>query len=165
MVTKLIIKIVIMLVIVTGMSNYVMYIMTGKTPFSSIDFSLPNFSFSSLKSEVGEITGDIGATVPGVPSDNQTVYKWVDANGVTQYTSEPPPAGQEFTSLNLDPNTNIVQGLKPKTPEAAPEKPAADMPQAPMMPSNAKQLIEDAKNVQNLLNERFEKQEEALKNI
>lgn len=50
-----------------------------------------------------------------------TVYKWKDANGVTQY-SEKPPAGQKF-------ETRQVQGRDPvartEAPAAAPTEPAA----------------------------------------
>jgi len=31
-----------------------------------------------------------------------TIYKWVDAKGVTQYSETPPPAGVEAKSLTID---------------------------------------------------------------
>lgn len=155
---KLIIKSVIMVVLMIGFSNYMLYIMTGKSPFAETGLSMPKFSVNAPK---------INNMNP--LADGNTVYKWVDENGVTQYSSEPPPANIAKQTLELDPNTNIVQGLRPEdeeeeTPHAGPSEPI--LPQGPIYsPENVKKLIDDAKNVQNLLNERYQKQEEMLKDL
>ncbi len=146
---KLIFKIAVMLIIVVGMSNYVMYIMTGKSPFSFSGNgpSLPNApSMSDL-----------------VPAGKQTAYKWTDANGVVHYSSEPPPEGQQATELEVDPNANLIQGLReaPADNPAPAATPEAVMPQGHVYdPRTIQKLMDDAKQVQETLNERYEGLEE-----
>src|SRR5690606_20924068 len=52
------------------------------------------------------------------PLAAQQVYKWKDANGVTQYTSAPPPEGSTY-------ETREVDNRRP-APQAADEAPAED---------------------------------------
>ena len=37
-----------------------------------------------------------------------TLYRWIDARGVLNITTEHPPAGRTFTIVRIDPNRNIV---------------------------------------------------------
>jgi len=37
-----------------------------------------------------------------------TIYRWVDAHGVVNISSEHPPAGSKFTIVHINPNQNIV---------------------------------------------------------
>ena len=37
-----------------------------------------------------------------------TLYRWVDAKGVVNITTDHPPAGRKFTIVHIDPNRNIV---------------------------------------------------------
>src|SRR5689334_19198875 len=37
-----------------------------------------------------------------------TIYRWVDAHGVVNITTEHPPAGRKFTIVHINPNQNIV---------------------------------------------------------
>jgi len=37
-----------------------------------------------------------------------TLYRWVDAHGVVNITTEHPPAGRKFSIVHIDPNQNIV---------------------------------------------------------
>jgi len=139
---KVIFKAVLMLGIVLGISNYVMYLMTGKTPFSQVpDVSISTPNLSEM-----------------MPKGSERAYKWTDANGVVHYSSEPPPE-VEAQVMDVDPNTNMIQGLRaeaPKETEAAPA-PTPTLPQGNVYnPKNVQKLIEDAKNVQNVLNERYE---------
>ena len=36
------------------------------------------------------------------------LYRWIDANGVVNITTEHPPPGRHFTIVHIDPNQNIV---------------------------------------------------------
>ncbi len=149
---KLVIKSLMMIAIFIGISQYFVYIMTGKSPLDEL--KAPEISLS---------TPDIKDVVTG---GKQTVYKWVDENGVTQYTSEAPPE-QSATAMELDPNTNIVQGIKmPEGEETEEETPKAEVPQGNIYsPQSVKKLMDDAKNVQKLLNDRYEQQEKALQDM
>jgi len=37
-----------------------------------------------------------------------TIYRWVDAHGVVNLTTDHPPAGRRFTIVHINPNQNIV---------------------------------------------------------
>ncbi len=149
---KLIIKCVMMIAIFFGISQYFLYLTTGKSPLDGLKTSEIQLSAPDIKN----ITA----------SGKQTVYKWVDANGVTQYTSEAPPE-QAVTAMELDPNTNIVQGIKmPEDEEKEEKPPQAEIPQGNIYnPKSIKKLMDDANNVQKLLNDRYEQQEKGLQDM
>jgi len=147
MVGKLVVKVVIMVVIMVGMSNYVLYIMTGKTPFSTT--SLEGASLPSI---------------PTLPPGKETAYKWTDAQGVVHYSSEPPPEQMaDLKKMIVDPNVNLVQGAKP-TPKPTPEQNDPQAESAPSLynPQSVQKLVEDARNVEKLLNDRAKAQEDII---
>ncbi len=158
----LIFKMIAMVIVMVGISNYMLYIMTGRSPFDG--FKLPSVS-DAIPNSIDDIKPSLGG--------KQTVYKWVDENGVTQYSSEPPP-NQATTSLELDPETNIIQSVEVPSDEGDDstlsnknnETPQLALPEGPVYsPDNIKKLIDDAKNVQKTLDERYQKQEEMLKEL
>ncbi len=141
---KLIFKVVVMLAIVVGMSNYMMYIMTGKSPFSGLssDMSLSAPDVSNI-----------------IPKGNERAYKWTDENGVVHYSSEAPDHLDSET-MDVNPNTNIIQGITaPEETETASTAPASAQPQMPQgniyNPETIRKLIDDAKSVQGTLNDRY----------
>lgn len=143
---KLVFKAIAMLVVTIGISHYGMYLMTGRSPLSDLSFSkleLPSFS------------------APALPQGKETAYKWKDENGVTHYSSEAPQHLQS-TTIEVDPNTNLVQATKlPEKPkedskEPATTQPSVNVPGPVYSPQTVKKLIDDANNVQNTLNERYE---------
>lgn len=103
-----------------------------------------------------------------VTDKDVTVYKWVDDQGRTHFSSTP-PTGQETETMQLRADANVVQAVK--TPDKEEEEAAAGsvlslgkaasdgegLPN-PYSPEGVKQLIEDAKNVQELLNKRYQQQ-------
>ena len=44
----------------------------------------------------------------GMGAGRSTLYRWIDARGVLNITTEHPPAGRSFTIVQIDPNRNIV---------------------------------------------------------
>lgn len=144
--TKLVVKIIIMIVVMLGVSNYVLYIMTGKTPFTSD--SLPSLD------TVKDLT-------PAIPAGKDTAYKWVDEKGVVHFSTEPPPEEQQAERLEVDPNVNVIKSVKPREQESPETAPAPEL-QSPYTPEGAKKLIDDARNVQKLLDDRYEKQKEII---
>ncbi len=149
---KMVFKMVLMLAIVVGISNYMLYIMTGKTPFSASDIKMPDLSAPDIKS-----IANGGKT---------TAYKWKDENGVIHYSSEPPPEQQQVEVLEVDGNVNLVQGLREQEeipgPSQNPEG-TIDMPSGNVYsPENIQKLIRDAKEVQQKLNERYSEQEKIM---
>lgn len=149
---KLTVKVAILLIVVAGVSHYGLYFMTGEYLFSSqglaSNFKVPSLKRSPLQS-------------------NDQVYKWTDENGVVHYSSDAPTA-QEAKIIEVDPNTNLIQGLESvkKVPEDPPATEAQrKQPQGNVYhPATIHKLIDDAKNVQNTLNERYQQLNEADKN-
>jgi hypothetical protein len=108
-----------------------------------------------------------------------TFYKWYDPKGNVQFTTEPPPAGVAYTVKQYDPNANLIQAVKlpegntgamASAPEAnekpAPEKSATESSlQAQESPYDSEgigKLFEDAKNIQNMINQRINSQNDTI---
>ena len=145
---KMIFKACLMVGIVIGISNYMMYIMTGQTPLSQLN--TPDLSISSGLNEIKE---KVSPT---------KVYKWVDENGVTQYSSEPPPnLDLKAQTLEIHDDVNVIQGLVAEGEEESVEEenPQVALPQGPMSvysPEAVQKLVNDAQDVQKILSERYE---------
>lgn len=105
-----------------------------------------------------------GASAPKQSGNEKetTVYKWQDAEGAWQFSNQPPPAGVASSVTTYRSDTNITQpppAPVEKKPEPAAEQataiPTTPAPLLPITdPERVKQLIDDAKNVQNLVNDR-----------
>jgi hypothetical protein len=46
------------------------------------------------------------------PSSSQTYYKWQDEQGQWHYGDQPPTTPNKVSTLQVNPNTNIIQSLK-----------------------------------------------------
>ena len=93
------------------------------------------------------------------------VYKWVDENGVTQFSQTPPQLGGAAESLTLKPDTNIMQAYKP--PAAAPQ--AATGPKifktSPYTPEGMKNVVEETVRAKDQINQRQQEQNALLDQI
>lgn len=165
---SLIFKMVIMFFIGMGILNYMLYLKTGKSPLSEIDFSMP--SLSTVKNSIPDIDlPDID--LPTLSSDKNgaplTVYKWVDKDGVINY-SQADPKISSAEIMVVHPDTNLIQAGPvgaPEEPKPQTQRSAATAPKTPLAlptPNNVKQLMEEAKNVQTLMDERTKTLEQAL---
>lgn len=150
---KFALKIILMLVVVVGLSNYGLYLMTGQTPFSR--WKLPEFKTPEF------------STANPLGNKKEKAWKWVDENGVTHYSSEAPPQTQQAQEIEVDPNTNLIQGMEP--PEKKEEETASTTitpVEGPIYdPKNIQKLMENARKVEQVLQERHEQQEEILNNL
>lgn len=130
------------------------YMMGGAVP----DF-LSGFSGSSVPTPTG-----VSGIGNAVTDKDVTVYQWVDEKGVKHY-SNTPPAGQQAETLHLRSDTNLIKAIEPPA-EKKPSRPKVTSIGGgmtnPYSPGGAKKLMDDAKNVQELLNQRFERQQEIL---
>lgn len=115
-----------------------------------------NAGGAKLKASLGQ---DEDSNAPAV---SRTLYKWQDENGTWHY-SQTPPAGQVSETLTVSTNTNIIQAQALPEPEpveqtAQQKNKAIDLPSLPspmtISPNKTQQLIEDARNVQQLMNQR-----------
>ena len=124
---------------------------TGKLPFDFTNIKAP--SLSSLSPSNLNPLGQ-----------KATVYKWVDENGVTQFSTEPPPeANQQAEVLELDArDVNTMQAVEIPAKDTGSGGGPINLPTNPLeIPNSVKQLVEDAKNVQNLMDERYQNIEDA----
>ena len=154
MIKKLLIKVSIIVGIMVAVPYY--FYGGGKMPGFLQDFG---WGGGSAKPVVPENFSNV------VTDKAVTVYKWVDENGIQHFGSTP-PAGVVAEAKHLKPSQNVIQALK------IPEKEDADKEESikkddgvlknPYNPENMKQIINDAKNVQKLLDQRFENQKEMM---
>jgi Domain of unknown function (DUF4124) len=107
--------------------------------------------------------------LPGADKNETTVYKWQDATGEWHFSNQPPPAGTSSSVKTYRSDVNITQPPPPPVaPKPEPVEKAAAIPSgpAPLLPitdpGRVKQLIDDAQNVQKLVNERQQKLDEQL---
>ena len=149
----------------------------GKTLMSFSSFSLPDFKMSDFKMPDFKIPDlpDMPSSKQLVPSvDGQggqdIVYRWNDSQGNVHFTTEPPAEGIKYTVKGYDPEANVIQAVKIPVVEK-PAEPIADgaggqnVPPAPenvYTKEDIQKLIDDSKNIQQLLNQRFENQNSAI---
>jgi len=121
---------------------------------------LPGFMKPSSTPKVKGVTSLGNA----VTDKDVTVYQWTDEKGVKHF-SNTEPQGKNVERLHLRSDANLIQAIK------APEKKKASRPKVtsigsgmsnPYTPGGAKKLMNDAQNVQEVLNQRFEMQKKAL---
>ena len=99
-----------------------------------------------------------------VTDEKVQVYKWRDENGVMQFSNTPPLKESNAEQILLDPNSNIIQAVKvPEKEEPGPvvKKKSSN----PYSVSGMKKVVDDARDVEKLLQQRQEQQQEALNNI
>ena len=140
----------------------------GKTLMSLSDIALPDFSMPKMPNFSKAFKGS--EPIPGDDSNlagKDVFYQWYDAEGNLQFTSEPPAQGIEYTVKGFDPDTNVIQAIKapPEQDEAETDEQKsakADDFGNPYSGDSIKKLLDDAKNVEKLLNQRLKDQESAL---
>ena len=133
----------------------------GTTMLSFKDFKWPDF----LSAGIPDMPSADGITGDRVVA----IYQWQDSQGNIQFTNEPPPQGIEFEVKHYDTNANVIQSVRlpseePEVPVVTAEPMASGTVEAPSpySPESVKQMMDDAQEIQNLLNERFEKQQSAI---
>lgn len=94
------------------------------------------------------------------PATETAVYKWQDKNGEWHFSNQPPPEGAAASVSIYRSDVNIVSApaATPPPVEKTATTPNGDPATPPLIPladpGQVKQLIDDAKNVQNLMNDR-----------
>ena len=123
--------------------------------FKMPSLGLPDWLESGSEQVIGtagEMAGDSGATI----------YKWKDAAGVWQFANELPVGVTDAETVLISSNTSL-QAFKPQAePEQEKDEAPAEAKQEESVeldliptPGRVKKLIEDAQNVQNVLDERL----------
>ena len=146
-------------------------------PLMSIGEAMPDWQRLGVvaQHQWSKLTGKArrlaGGDDDGSADGKTRVYKWRDASGNLQYSDEPPPQGGAET-LYIDPDVNLIPGTPPPppapSPSAAPqsEPKSAPVPEPGLLPpimdpGRVKQLVDDAQGVQELLDDRARKMDDA----
>ena len=155
---RIIIKLFVVVFVAVGLSGYAAYLRTGQLPWHFL--KAPELPQVSLPDSVK----------PSTKSD--TVYKWRDENGVWQYTSTP-PAGGEAEKMVINRDQNIIAAVKspqaePETTLKSGEEPSGvgneDTP-ALYSPEGIKSVMDQAKQVQQQMNERASQEKKILDSL
>jgi hypothetical protein len=110
---RLALKVVMMTLVLFGGMNYAAYLYTGKSFFPAW--------LEKTRARIANFKQDAAQALSSVKTEDtadQAIYKWTDADGVQQYTSDPPPEGVPAELVKLDPNANLIRAVP--VPESAP---------------------------------------------
>lgn len=154
-----------------GMSTYLLYVKTGKVP----EVSLPDVDIKSQLSSIESLTSVVSNKLEiNSSSDSQMLYKWTDDNGNVHYSTEPPSQQKTARKISVDPNVNVMKAFKPTKPPVGDlqnngSASGNDIPgptekvtlTSAYNPKAVKKLIDDAKGVQSLVDERAKALEDA----
>jgi len=99
-----------------------------------------------------------------VTNEKVQVYKWRDKNGVMQFSNTPPPAENQAEQVELNPNSNLMQAVKIPVEEEPKAAVKTERPN-PYSVGGMKKAMDAAKDVEDLMKSRQEKQMEMLGNI
>ena len=147
---KLIINLLLLTLVVAAVLPFITLGPNGSALLEPPDINVPDF-------DIPKISELVTKSKPASNDDQSAlVYKWRDSDGRMHYTSDPPPQGVQSEMLSIRPDTNVVPAVKPPQPSKQVTKPKTqkDPVGSVYSPGNIRQLIDDARNVENVLNDR-----------
>lgn len=93
------------------------------------------------------------------------VYKWVDENGVTQFSQTPPRLGGAAEAITLQPDTNVMQAYKPPAPREQTVQRPKVFKTNPYTPGGMKDMIGQTQAVSDALTQQQAGQKALLDRI
>ena len=96
-----------------------------------------------------------------VTNEKVQVYKWRDEHGVVQFSNTPPLESKKVERVELNPNKNIVKAIKVPVKEEPKAVAQTDMP-TPYSVKGMKKVVNDAKGVEKLLQQRHADQQKMM---
>lgn len=117
-------------------------------------------AFYYLQSKRNPLDSGVSSKQNQPVGEKEVFHKWTDADGTVHFTRDKPSIASELVSV--DPQANILQ--TPKYEEKRKEKSGtavliSDKPSSPYTPSGAQELIENARNVEKVLEQRNQQME------
>lgn len=133
----------------------------GKPLMSFNNIKAPELSLPEIPDSINSLDNKSQS------SGKDIIYKWRDRKGDLHFTTAPPPKGVEYTVKGYDPNANLIQSIKISTEETEQPEQTGQQTQTkksvdignPYSPEKVEKLIEDAQNIEKLLNDRVKKQQ------
>jgi hypothetical protein len=151
---------------------YANYMMTGQTPELNINPpELKNIDISKLTDSLSDKVNSVkGKITPETEKKETYLYKWRDEKGIIHYTSEKPKAQiNKLETIKIDNQTNVVPAVSDespsiKSPQQQNTQVSSEIPTNVYSADGIKQLFDQAKNIQNQVNEQYEEIERAGNN-
>jgi len=123
---------------------------------------IPGFN----SSPTGDVTEGIKDLGNAVLEKDVTVYQWTDSAGVTHYGGTPPSGQGQYETKTIHSNANVMQAHKITEEEEKPEqRPRVASVGSLYSPEGVKGLMDDAKGLQDQMNQRQADQEKLLNDI
>lgn len=136
-------------------------IYTGK--FNPMEFLGSGFSGGSSKLE--SLQAKAPKNLTSVVTDEKVqVYKWRDKNGVMQFGNTPPPSVRNAQLVELNPNSNIVKAVKVPVVEEKPVASSAVEQPSPYSVKDMKKVMDDAKGIEQMLQQSHDQRSKMLNN-
>jgi hypothetical protein len=168
---RLALKAVMLTIVIFGAVNYMSYLQTGSS-LLPIWAEKTMAKIAHAKVVAIQALNSVNAR-EAQDSEAEVIYKWTDADGVLQYTNVPPSQGINAEIVQVDSNTNLIPAVTASQSEAeavplvtvpavAEKLPAGPDQPFPYTPEQVKKTMDDARNVQQMMNEKLEKQQQVL---
>ena len=117
-------------------------------------------------SEFEKLKAKAPANMTSVVTDEKVqVYKWRDKNGVMQFGNTPPPEVRNAEQVELNPNSNVVTAVKVPVEEEKPVASTELVQPAPYSVKGMKKVMDDARGVEQMLQQSHEQRSKALNNL
>ena len=155
-------KIFTMLVTLGVLSVAPMIYMGKFEPMAFFDSSISKgmSEFKNLKAKAPESLSH------AVTDKKVQVYKWRDKNGIMQFSNTPPLDATNAESVLVDPSNNLVKAIKiPEKEEPKSEKVAKTELPSPYSIKGIKKVMDDARGIEDVLQQRHEKQQKMINNL
>jgi len=128
---RLIFRTLVLVVLLFGIANYLIYLKTGQPPFNSVRENYngnwlaaikDSFSSSALVERAKKTVDDLSAEEPAKPAPAK-VYKWTDAEGVVHYGDRPDSAGAEQVEVKIQNAISVDEFKSGSTNSSSPQTP------------------------------------------
>lgn len=170
---KFLLKIFLIAFILFALGKYASYLMTGQPPTVDIKAPvIPDINISEITEGLSEAISKkiklVKEEVNESKNEDNTIYKWRDNNGVLYYTSEQPPDDVNYESISYNKETNVVPAINTATNKtntqdnkstSSPKSLSTDFPENVYSPKGIEHLFNQAKDIQNLVNDQFSNQD------
>ena len=150
------------MLIILGIMSVTPMIYMGK--FNPLEFLGSGFSSGASKFE--NLKAKAPRNLANVVTDEKVqVYKWRDKNGVMQFGNTPPPSVRNAQLVELNPNSNVVKAVKVPVVEEKPVASSAVEQPSPYSVKGMKKVMDDAKGVEQMLQQSHDQRSKALNNL
>ena len=154
-------KIVLMLITLTLLSVMPMIYMGTFNPMAFFASGLNEGAsqFSRLKDSVPENLPNV------ITKEKVQVYKWRDVNGVMQFSHTPPADGARAEQIEINPNHNLMKAAKVPIKTTQEQETTRVENPGPYSLKGMKKTMDDAKNIEPLLQKSHEERQKLINNL